>query len=683
MAKKRKPQPQQSGNDPTQMILGIAIGTVFGAIITSGIFLISGSGGGSTASQTVALNAGAEQSDGSAAQAVPIPDVGAGKAKASSAKGASEDSSGMSSEMEMQMQMAANEGGGAGSPAAPAGESEMSEEMAMQMEMAANAGGASGNPATSAPGGASSEMSAEMAMQMAANNGAAGAPAAPGGSSVMSEEMAMQMAANGGAGSSAPGANNPAISISPEMANMSLGGAGEPGMSGPGMSGPGMSGPGMSGPGGGEGGGITGKADPLFMAELDRMEIPEADMNSAELQKFVQPSIVKIITQGTDGAGAANGFVVSQSGLVITSYHVIEGVKQATVEFTDGTKSNVTGYKLIDPKYDIAVLQVQPSGKKLKPLYLANELPEKKSPLFAFTVSRGSAASAKAKQKNPFLNGVKSFLGPNDSQLLLVQGTVSEIYTPKEMRGRTGGTLKGTWLHTSVPVSSQTNTVALFNMRGQVVAMNTLRLVTGQDVNLAISSPDLLAIAKAGSGKKVTPFDPKNMPAVSPQLKRLMAKDIQGTDKSNELLSKINELSVQLVYDQARLDPNSVLKNGIFAYAKRNIGKMDIPVSEGEPKNNIPVLIVTITTKGTRKTDPDRQTVLANAYLIIKDPEAKSKNEFVNVWSTSNYELGTVSINALSQGFIPKTFAPKVSSFFNKFKSAHSKANRTVKTKKG
>ncbi len=680
MAKKRKPQPQQSGNDPSQMILGAVIGAVFGAVITAGIFLISGSGGGaSPAPQTVAMNADPAQSGDSAAQAVPVPEAGAGKANSSPAKGATGDPTGMSSEMEMQMQMGANEGAGAGGETVPAGGNEMSEEMAMQMEMAANAGGASGNPAAPGAGGASPDMSAEMAMemQMAANNGAAGAPAAPGASPAMSEEMAMQMSANGGVGGAVPGGNNPAISISPEMGNLSLGGAGEPGAA------PGMSGPGMSGPGGNEGGGITGKADPLFIAELDQMEIPEADMNSAGLQKFVQPSIVRIITQGTGGAGTASGFVVSQSGLVLTSYHALEGVKQATVILADGTKSNVVGYKLIEPMYDIAVLQIQPSGKNLKPLNLADELPEKNSPVVAFAVSRGSASSTKSKQNNPFLNGVKSFLGPNDSKLSLVQGTVSEIYSPKEMRGRTGGNLKGTWLHTSVPVSSETNTVALFNMRGQVVAMNMLQLVTDQDVNLAISSVDLLALAKAGSGKKVTPLDPKNMPPVRPQLKRLMAKDIQGTDKSNELLSKINELSVQLVYDQARLDPNSVLKKGIFAYAKRNIGKMDIPVSEGEPKSNIPVLIVAVTTKGTRKTDPDRQTVLASAYLIMKDPDAKSKDQFVNVWSTSNYELGTVSINALSQGFIPKTFAPKVSSFFNKFKSAHSKANRTVKTKKG
>ena len=484
-------------------------------------------------------------------------------------------------------------------------------------------------------------------MQMAANAGGTGAPVPFGGTNPeMSEEMRMQMAANGGATASIPGGAPGSLALSPEMENMSLGGPGGPGASGFGT------------PAGNQGGGITGKPDPAFEAELAEITAADHDLKLPELAKLVQPSVVQIKTRGVNGSGAGTGFIVSKSGLVLTSYLVIEGAKQATVEFSDGTKTDVTGFRLVDPFYGIALLQIKAPGKGLKPLALVDALPGRGEAIVSFSASQNSQSSA-------------------------LQGKISEVFDQNQMQAQVGIGMRGTWLQSSVPISPEASGSPLVNSRGQVIAMNTLQSAFGKDLNYAVSSQDLLAFAKAGSGKKVEKLDPKRVPLVDKSLKRLAAKDIQGSDRANELLAKIPRIHIQLVYDQAKLDPKSLLKNGFLAYAKRNIEKLDIPVSAEAPKGNDPVMVVTLRSKPSRKTDPDRQTMFANAFLIMKDPESGTADRFVKVWSVTDYELGTVSVRGLSQGFIPKSFPPKVSSFYNKFKTGYSKAGRLLKTKKG
>lgn len=61
-----------------------------------------------------------------------------------------------------------------------------------------------------------------------------------------------------------------------------------------------------------------------------------------------------------------SGFVVDASGLIITNNHVIEGADEITANFSDGSKleAEIVGR---DPKTDIAVLRVKPEpGKPLK-----------------------------------------------------------------------------------------------------------------------------------------------------------------------------------------------------------------------------------------------------------------------------------------------------------------------------
>ncbi len=82
-----------------------------------------------------------------------------------------------------------------------------------------------------------------------------------------------------------------------------------------------------------------------------------------QILRAVQPSVVSILTGHTtsfyDSAGS--GVVISTDGLILTNNHVIEGAKQITVKFNDGSQAaaNLVGSS---PDNDIALIKADQSG---------------------------------------------------------------------------------------------------------------------------------------------------------------------------------------------------------------------------------------------------------------------------------------------------------------------------------
>jgi len=66
-----------------------------------------------------------------------------------------------------------------------------------------------------------------------------------------------------------------------------------------------------------------------------------------------------------------SGFIYDEDGHIITNYHVVEGARKIEVYFLD--KTIVEG-RLVgtDPYSDLAVIEINPSGRILKPLHLGN-----------------------------------------------------------------------------------------------------------------------------------------------------------------------------------------------------------------------------------------------------------------------------------------------------------------------
>ena len=96
--------------------------------------------------------------------------------------------------------------------------------------------------------------------------------------------------------------------------------------------------------------------------EIEKVEIEKFTKQSDMIQ-HANRSCVTIITDGGHGSGV----VISKSGLVLSAYHVVEGVNQIDVKFSSGLilKATVVDY---DSFNDIALLDITGEGFPALPL---------------------------------------------------------------------------------------------------------------------------------------------------------------------------------------------------------------------------------------------------------------------------------------------------------------------------
>jgi len=97
---------------------------------------------------------------------------------------------------------------------------------------------------------------------------------------------------------------------------------------------------------------------------------------SARVFQLIQPSLVLIQTKGEEGddehgSGLGSGVIVTSSGEILTSLHVVADASEIVVTFADGTESPAE-IVLEQPENDIAVLQTFLLPEILVPAVLGN-----------------------------------------------------------------------------------------------------------------------------------------------------------------------------------------------------------------------------------------------------------------------------------------------------------------------
>jgi putative serine protease PepD len=63
---------------------------------------------------------------------------------------------------------------------------------------------------------------------------------------------------------------------------------------------------------------------------------PIPNLTTAQIAKRVSPSVVVIQGNTDSGEVLGSGFIISKDGKIVTNLHVIEDVKAATVQLTNG-----------------------------------------------------------------------------------------------------------------------------------------------------------------------------------------------------------------------------------------------------------------------------------------------------------------------------------------------------------
>ena len=185
---------------------------------------------------------------------------------------------------------------------------------------------------------------------------------------------------------------------------------------------------------------------------------------------------------------SGSGFVVSSAGHVVTNYHVIEGATAATVTFHDGDQADVVGFLSVRPKQDIAILVVERGDRSLATIKFAETAPRQGDRTIALGSPLGLSFSA--------TEGIVSALR-----------TELEL-TPNAPNKRDDGERDIdkdlTWIQTSAPISPGCSGGPLLNERGDVIGVNTLSRIGGQNLNFAVD----IRHAKELYGDGTTPIRP-------------------------------------------------------------------------------------------------------------------------------------------------------------------------------
>jgi tetratricopeptide (TPR) repeat protein len=176
-----------------------------------------------------------------------------------------------------------------------------------------------------------------------------------------------------------------------------------------------------------------------------------------ELIRRVKPAVVSIITYDAKNEIkiTGTGFFV-RPGQVITNLHVIENASRVEVRTFDGKGKtyNVRGVAGIDVEGDLALLSVDVPVTRLRNLVLTRAVPDEGEQIFVIG--------------NP----------------LRLEGSVSDgiVAAVREIPGL------GKIIQITAPISHGNSGSPVFNMRGEVVGVVSIKVTNGQNISLALAS---------------------------------------------------------------------------------------------------------------------------------------------------------------------------------------------------
>ena len=190
---------------------------------------------------------------------------------------------------------------------------------------------------------------------------------------------------------------------------------------------------------------------------------PELSME--ETVRRVKPAVVCLKTLDSLGSG----FFVTETGIVATNAHVARSGSSLLALLSSGVQLQAK-VVFIDADLDIALVKVTPpSSDFVFPLLPLADLS---------TIRQGDS--------------VLAIGSPGDAMLFSVtKGIVSAV-------GKFAAAGPGTWIQTDAPINPGNSGGPLLNSRGEVIGLNTLKLikknVTG--IGFALSSADLIAVLR-------------------------------------------------------------------------------------------------------------------------------------------------------------------------------------------
>jgi S1-C subfamily serine protease len=191
-----------------------------------------------------------------------------------------------------------------------------------------------------------------------------------------------------------------------------------------------------------------------LVADESPISLDPTEAQNVRIYKQASPAVANIVTRAVQYdfffdavpvEGAGSGFVIDADGHILTNYHVVEGAQ--TIEVVLGDQSRYKAkYIGADTRNDIALLQIDPKGKKLATLPL------------------GDSRNLLVGQR------VLAIGNPFGFQSTLTTGVVSSL-------GRTVQTGENTFIDEAIQTDASINRGnsggPLLNSRGEVIGINS------------------------------------------------------------------------------------------------------------------------------------------------------------------------------------------------------------------
>src|SRR5215208_7449178 len=214
-----------------------------------------------------------------------------------------------------------------------------------------------------------------------------------------------------------------------------------------------------------------------------------AQENLPNLVKRVKPAVVAIATYDASGEAlmTGSGFFL-RPGQVVTNLHVIRGAVRAEIKTLDGKGKifPVNGTLAVDEEGDLALLSVDmPAERVARSTELAKELPDEGETIFVI----GNPLKLEGSVSDGIVSAVREV--PNSYRIIQI----------------------------TAPISHGNSGSPVFNLRGQVLGVVTVKVTNGQNINLAIAAARVGEL-RAGKLQPLSELTLKNKGDVAESLYR-------------------------------------------------------------------------------------------------------------------------------------------------------------------
>ena len=199
---------------------------------------------------------------------------------------------------------------------------------------------------------------------------------------------------------------------------------------------------------------------PAIYATQDRENLPA-------LVKRVKPSVVAIATYDANGEPlmTGSGFFL-RPGQVVTNLHVVRGAVKVEIKTLDGKGKvfPVNGTLALDEEGDLALLNVDMPLERSRTTELARDLPDEGEPIFVI----GNPLKLEGSVSDGIVSAVREV--PNSYRIIQI----------------------------TAPISHGNSGSPVFNLKGEVIGVVTIKVTNGQNINLAIAAA---RVAQLTAGK--------------------------------------------------------------------------------------------------------------------------------------------------------------------------------------